>query len=73
MVLIVWKVGEVLCATKTRKSSCEEEVGFQARLIVTSKSVWQLSSACLGYKEDWLWFNNDDKDGGWSNKRRKTI
>jgi hypothetical protein len=28
MVLIVWKVGEVLCATETRKSSCEEEVGF---------------------------------------------
>ncbi len=46
---------------------------FQARLVVTSKSAGQLSSACLGYREDWLWFNNDDRDGGWSNKRRKTI
>jgi hypothetical protein len=29
MVLIVWKVGEVLCATETGKSSCEGEVAFR--------------------------------------------
>jgi hypothetical protein len=29
MVLIVWKVGEVLCATETSKNSCEEGIGFR--------------------------------------------
>jgi len=46
---------------------------LQARLVVTSKSAWQLSSTCLGYREDWLvqqwwqtwWLVNHDENPTW--------
>ncbi len=73
MVLIVWNGWWGAVCYWNKEKFLWRWSWLQARLVVTSKSAWPLSSACLGYRENWLMFSNDDRDDSWSTMMRTPL